>query len=575
MYEYILTIISIVATPYPQPSVPYIPMPQAPAPDLEPVTTPSTRPWMWRQSRAEFGSAGEDLLGVPLFPHRQKLHTDPETSAEYMNRSFAAHSTIGEPPEPPLFLLPPRGTDEETASAGSWMQSFPLNGRYDRIPELDHVEGRRSAQPSQTFDRHYGKSRTISEPAQLHRHGKRRRRRGSSDHERIESQVESRDSSPDTNFPEDRLQQRRPSWMRQVVEWTWRVIKQIPLLMAFFYILGFLSIENPLTREPKTLHSDLDQDCRPLNIYAVIGRTGVGKSTFIDILGGRDGEGHGPKVCHGLQSCTSTLGFYQTTLNDKSICILDSPGFDDDRPDLTDEEIMRRIFFKLSDNYGGDKLIKGLVYMHDISQSRFGGLALRHFALFEKLCGADNFEHVVLVTSKWLKMPTYDEEQQELRREQDLISTYWKNMTARGSQVERFDGSPESARQILGVLQRKPRLVKLKEPQAEPKDVAVVPKGSSHRYRELSTPTAASPKLLPQLVMCACKIVFVSVLDIVALIVVHAWYTLNVRKQYARIDPKDWVTMTLAVASCICTLAFFFKMPFLKWLHWRPDWSSG
>lgn len=242
---------------------------------------------------------------------------------------------------------------------------------------------------------------------------------------------------------------------------TWRTF-QI-LLACWLVISGGRDLYERNKRPEK---ADLDQECRPLNIYAIIGRTGVGKSTFIGALGGKDGDGREPEVCHGLQSCTSTLGFYKATLNERSICILDSPGFDDDRPDFTDEEIMRRIFFKLADDYGGDKLIKGLVYMHDISQSRFGGLALRHFTLFEKLCGADNFEHVVLVTSKWLKSPTVNEEQQELLREHDLINTYWKNMTARGSQVERFDGSPESARQILGVLQRKPRLVKLQEPPA-------------------------------------------------------------------------------------------------------------
>ena len=567
---YILTIISIVTAPYPQPSFPYTPMPPVLMPDLEAAIQPHSSPWLRRASFADLGSVGEDFLGIPRRPFGHRPHTDPETSDEYTNRYYAAHPSIEDTADPPLWAFPPQRSEEETASTGSWSHRVPLDGKYDRLTELDDIEGRRPAQFSQRLDRYYDKPGRRSLPAETFTSGRQRRDR-SSEYERIESQAMSRESSSDTNFPRDRLQHRSCSRIRRAAEWAWRIVKQIPLLLAFFYVLGLLAIENPLGREPKVVRSDLDQECRPLNIYAVIGRTGVGKSSFIDVLGGRDGEGREPKVCHGLQSCTSTLGFYQASLNEKSICVLDSPGFDDDRPDLTDEEIMRRIFFKLSDNYGGDKLIKGLVYMHDISQSRFGGLALRHFALFEKLCGADNFEHVVLVTSKWLKSPTYDEEQQELRREQDLINTYWKNMTARGSQVERFDGSPESARQILGVLQRKPRLVKLQEPTLEPIDHAIVPKRRSRWYSVLYMSPAAWSKLIQLLAMCLLKILLLTLLDVATFAVVHAWYTVNVCKQYARANPKDWVTLSLSVTSSICTLAFIFRMPYLGWLHWRSD----
>ena len=40
-----------------------------------------------------------------------------------------------------------------------------------------------------------------------------------------------------------------------------------------------------------------------LTIFAVMGKTGVGKSSFIDTLGGRDCNGESPKICHGLDSC--------------------------------------------------------------------------------------------------------------------------------------------------------------------------------------------------------------------------------------------------------------------------------
>jgi ABC-type branched-subunit amino acid transport system ATPase component len=53
-----------------------------------------------------------------------------------------------------------------------------------------------------------------------------------------------------------------------------------------------------------------------LPIFAVIGRTGVGKSTFINSLGGRNNDGNDATVCHGLDSCKLPVSWnvLQTTL---------------------------------------------------------------------------------------------------------------------------------------------------------------------------------------------------------------------------------------------------------------------
>ncbi|KEQ68174.1 hypothetical protein M436DRAFT_32018, partial [Aureobasidium namibiae CBS 147.97] len=174
-----------------------------------------------------------------------------------------------------------------------------------------------------------------------------------------------------------------------------------------------------------------------------IGKTGVGKSSFIEALSGKDSHGHEAVVC------TGTIDYFKVNLNGQASCILDTPGFDDNRPNMTDEEIMRQIFYKLSNTFDGTKLIKGLIYMHDISQTRIGGLASRHFQLFEKLCGHQNYGQVVLATTKWLRSPSWDEEQRELQRESELRNRYWKNMIDLGSHVERWDGTEASARGIL------------------------------------------------------------------------------------------------------------------------------
>jgi hypothetical protein len=43
-----------------------------------------------------------------------------------------------------------------------------------------------------------------------------------------------------------------------------------------------------------------------LPIFAIIGKTGVGKSSFINELEGRNASGKPPDICHGLYSCKSS-----------------------------------------------------------------------------------------------------------------------------------------------------------------------------------------------------------------------------------------------------------------------------
>ncbi|KAL2864110.1 nucleoside phosphorylase domain-containing protein [Aspergillus lucknowensis] len=67
--------------------------------------------------------------------------------------------------------------------------------------------------------------------------------------------------------------------------------------------------ETPETPPLEPVNRGLDTT-RP--IFGILGKTGVGKSSFIDLLGGRNRSGYPPEVCHGLESCMTVyllLGF--------------------------------------------------------------------------------------------------------------------------------------------------------------------------------------------------------------------------------------------------------------------------
>lgn len=114
---------------------------------------------------------------------------------------------------------------------------------------------------------------------------------------------------------------------------------------------------------------------REAPIFAVIGETGVGKSSFINSLGGRSSSNDAPEICDTLDTCTNEILVYKATVDNLPIYLMDTPGFNDRR--MTDEEVMNMIYQKLNTLYNDGRPVRGLVYLYDISRVRFGGLAAK------------------------------------------------------------------------------------------------------------------------------------------------------------------------------------------------------
>ena len=89
----------------------------------------------------------------------------------------------------------------------------------------------------------------------------------------------------------------------------WRLIAaraRVPLfwLVAFVAIIAAHALWTSSTlSEGEVLTNSRSEIDHALPIFAIVGKTGVGKSSFIDILGGRDSYGQRAGVCHGLDSC--------------------------------------------------------------------------------------------------------------------------------------------------------------------------------------------------------------------------------------------------------------------------------
>ena len=74
------------------------------------------------------------------------------------------------------------------------------------------------------------------------------------------------------------------------------------------------------------------------------------------------------------------------------------------------------------------------------------GSVLKNLRLFSSMCGSTSMPNTILVTTMWSTiMPEIGEQ-----REKELKETYWKEMIAEGCKVMRFEGTKESAWQIVG-----------------------------------------------------------------------------------------------------------------------------
>jgi len=179
----------------------------------------------------------------------------------------------------------------------------------------------------------------------------------------------------------------------------------------------------------------------PRDMVLVMGLTGTGKSYFINKL-------TGASVAEGksLRSCTSTCKGIATTIGNTDVIVIDCPGFDDTV--RSDTDILEEITKLLAAQYILGFQLKGVVYLHRITDNKMQGSNMKNLQLFTKLIGEAALSNVVLVTTMWGKVDPKSEGEAN-NRDSELREEYWGDMIRKGSSATRFDGSKESAEGIM------------------------------------------------------------------------------------------------------------------------------
>ena len=97
------------------------------------------------------------------------------------------------------------------------------------------------------------------------------------------------------------------------------------------------------------------------------------------------------------------------------------------------------------DRYKKEPKLSGIIYIHRISDNRFGGVAGRNFKMFRKLCGEPTLRNVVLVTNMWKEGSREINES----REKELSSKFFRPALDKHAQMARHYNTLQSAHGIV------------------------------------------------------------------------------------------------------------------------------
>ncbi|KAG4431675.1 hypothetical protein IFR05_012841 [Cadophora sp. M221] len=190
-----------------------------------------------------------------------------------------------------------------------------------------------------------------------------------------------------------------------------------------------------------TEHDGTEMNDRPSRsnddiVVAVMGVTGVGKSSFIEAVSGQRNI-----VGHNLTSETSLVTPYRFSHRSVNYVLVDTPGFDDSN--LSDREVTDNLLQWLRSSYTDGTRLNGIIYIHSIAKPRMEGSAMKNMRVFRKLCGEEALGNVILATSFWDAVSPEDGAARQLALE--TSKEFWAGMIAKGSEVVRIDRSSRSA----------------------------------------------------------------------------------------------------------------------------------
>ncbi|KAH7357223.1 P-loop containing nucleoside triphosphate hydrolase protein [Rhexocercosporidium sp. MPI-PUGE-AT-0058] len=178
------------------------------------------------------------------------------------------------------------------------------------------------------------------------------------------------------------------------------------------------------------------------NMILVMGVTGSGKSYLINQLAGRKVAMESAE----LDSCTAICQAIPVEIGRTKVLLIDTPGFDDSK--RTDVDILTEISKLLAAQYKLGVSLKGIIYLHRITDNRYQGSSVRTLDVFREICGEKALRNVILASTRWDKV----QEHEGAARETQLREKFWSYMLDHGSKMTRYYGDRDSAHAMISQL---------------------------------------------------------------------------------------------------------------------------
>ena len=125
----------------------------------------------------------------------------------------------------------------------------------------------------------------------------------------------------------------------------------------------------------------------------------------------------------------------------------------------------------MSSSYRKGKLLSGIIYLHRITDVRMDGSSLKNLKMFQRICGPDALQNVLLTTTQWSKVnPALGAEREGNLRHED----FWAGLISQGASLERFMDTRESGLELITkLIENEPKPLHIQDQMVE-KGMALV-----------------------------------------------------------------------------------------------------
>lgn len=222
-------------------------------------------------------------------------------------------------------------------------------------------------------------------------------------------------------------------------------------------MIFFNALQSDETINPPDQPDGSDAEPLGAKVIVLMGMTGTGKSSFIKLLTGDKSV----KVGETLEPKTSEIKSFPFSHNNQCVSLVDTPGFDDSRPNMSDSNFLEDIAHFLERRHH-TKAVHGFIYFHRIRDVRVGGTATRNIRMFASLCGPEAMKNVAIVTTRWDELQGDEQLQAARKTETELLGRHFKDFTDGQAQVHRHYNTLESAQAVMSSLLYCPPISKIR-----------------------------------------------------------------------------------------------------------------